>query len=333
MESVANLPPAARRDLFFEAAARRGMAPSIVEKDFWVCWALGRLFAHPELARLLMFKGGTSLSKVFHLIERFSEDIDLILDWRVVAGDDDPMAARSKAKQNALNDAIERRANAYITGELSALVAGVFAPVCSCEQATDDFHAINVHYPAAFADDYLRPQVRLEIGPLAAWQPYDTYQVHPYAADEFPGVFTQPEAAVRAIRAERTFWEKATILHQEANRPASSPVPLRYSRHYYDLAAMAGTPVKTAALADMDLLEDVTAFKQRFYPRAWAQYELARPGTFKLAPGGHLLDGLRKDYASMRNMIYGRYPSFDEVLQTLNVLEGEINAAPARRAP
>jgi len=101
MESVARLSAAERRELFAETAARKGMTPAIVEKDFWVCWTLGRLFAHPELSRLLMFKGGTSLSKVFNLIERFSEDIDLILDWRVVVGEDDPLAERSNNKQEA----------------------------------------------------------------------------------------------------------------------------------------------------------------------------------------------------------------------------------------
>ncbi len=97
MESVVRLSSAERRELFAETAVRKGMTPAIVEKDFWVCWTLGRLFAHPDLSRLLMFKGGTSLSKVFHLIERFSEDIDLILDWRVVVGEDDPLAERSRS--------------------------------------------------------------------------------------------------------------------------------------------------------------------------------------------------------------------------------------------
>ena len=111
MESVARLSSAERRELFAETAARKGMTPAIVEKDFWVCWTLGRLFAHPDLSRLLMFKGGTSLSKVFNLIERFSEDIDLIPDWRVVVGEDDPLAERSATKQEALNRTIDAKAN------------------------------------------------------------------------------------------------------------------------------------------------------------------------------------------------------------------------------
>lgn len=325
MESVARLSTTERRELFAETAARKGMTPAIAEKDFWVCWTLGRLFAHPELSRFLMFKGGTSLSKVFNLIERFSEDIDLILDWRVVVGADDPLAERSANKQEAMNKAIDAKAVDYIGGELLAMITQVVDPICRCELAADDLHALNVIYPAAFSDAYLRPEVRLEIGPLAAWMPYDHYRIKPYAAEAFPQLFKQVDCAVQAIRAERTFWEKATILHHEANRPESSPQPLRYSRHYYDLAMMAAAPVKVAALADLGLLADVVAFKQRFYRRPWAHYGLAKPGTFRLVPAGNVLAAVEKDYAQMRNMIFGRYPAFDEIMQTLRKLEVDIN--------
>ncbi len=326
MESVARLSSAERRDLFAETAARKGMTPAIVEKDFWVCWTLGRLFAHPDLSRLLMFKGGTSLSKVFHLIERFSEDIDLILDWRVVVGEDDPLAERSATKQEAMNKVIDAKGVDYIGSTLLTMIAQAVDPVCRCELAADDLHALNVMYPAAFSDAYLRPEVRLEIGPLAAWMPYDHYRIRPYAAEAFPQLFKQADCAVQAIRAERTFWEKATILHHEAHRPEGSSQPLRYSRHYYDLSMMAASPVKDAALVNLVLMEDVVAFKQRFYRRPWAQYELARPGTFRLMPSGHVLAAVEKDYAQMRSMIFGRYPSFDEIIEALRTLEAEINA-------
>jgi hypothetical protein len=332
MESVARLHAGERRELFAETAARKGMTPAIAEKDFWVCWTLGRLFADPGLARLLVFKGGTSLSKVFHLIERFSEDIDLILDWRVVMGEDDPLAARSLTKQAALNKSIDEKAMDYIAHEMLPKIASVVSPLCRCELAADDGHALNVIYPAAFSDAYLRPEVRLEIGPLAAWMPNDAFRIQPYAAEAFPKLFAQPKSAVKAIRAERTFWEKATILHHEAHRPAGSPQPLRYSRHYYDLAMMALAPVKAAALADLGLLADVVAFKTQFYPRGWAQYDLAKPGSFKLIPPAEVWAVVEKDYAQMRNMIFGRYPAFAEIMAILESLETEINLLDANQA-
>lgn len=104
--------------------------------------------------------------------------------------------------------------------------------VCFCRLEADEPFVINIDYPAAFHDDYLRSEVRLEIGPLASWLPYETRRISCYAAEAFPKVFDQSEFSIKVIKAERTFWEKATILHHEAHRPEGNEQPLRYSRHY-----------------------------------------------------------------------------------------------------
>lgn len=323
MDLVARLPARERSELFSESAAQKGTTPAVVEKDFWVAWVLYRLFQEPDLARLLMFKGGTSLSKAYHLIERFSEDIDLVLDWRVLSGED-PLAERSKTKQAQLNVALNEQAQQYIAGDLLRLVEVALDGVCGCRVDADDPHVIDITYPAAFPDDYLRPEVWLEIGPLASWLPYEERRISCYAAEVFPDVFEQRECTVRVIKAERTFWEKATILHHEAHRPEENPQPPRYSRHYYDLAKMAQSPVKAKALADTGLLASVVEFKQRFYPRGWARYDLAKPGTLKLVPEGHVFASVRSDYRAMENMIFGELPDFDEILVILQRLEEEI---------
>ena len=305
MDRVARLPAMERSAVFSETAASMGTTPAVIEKDFWVTWVLDHLFQQSEIAPLLMFKGGTSLSKVYRLIERFSEDIDLILDWRELTGED-PLAARSKTSQERVNETINKQAQAYIGGELLRYVSTALGDVCYCEIESTDPHVINVRYPAAFPDEYLQPEVRLEIGPLAAWLPHEERTIHCYAAEAFPQVFERTECSVRVIKAERTFWEKATILHHEAYRPASNPQPSRYSRHYYDMAKMAGSPVKHAALADLDLLANVVEFKERFYPRGWARYDLARSGSFRLVPEGHVLAAVEADYQAMANMIFGK---------------------------
>lgn len=324
MDRVARLAARERTELFAESAARMGTTPAVVEKDFWVSWVLSRLFADARLAQWLMFKGGTSLSKAYGLIQRFSEDIDLVLDWRMVSRED-PLAERSQTQQNKLNAAIETQAERFIAGELLGQVRKVLGELCQCEIEAGDAHVINVRYPAAFPDDYLRPEVRLEIGPLAAWLPHEERRVTCYAAEQFPHLFAQAHFDVRVIRAERTFWEKATILHHEAHRPAGSPQPARYSRHYYDLACMAESPVRARALADLSLLAEVVAFKQRFYPRVWARYELAVPGSLRLVPGGEVLAAVEADYRAMRAMVFGEVPAFVEMLLTLHALEDEIN--------
>src|SRR6185369_5785894 len=168
-------------------------------------------------------------------------------------------------------------------------------------------------------------EVRLEIGPLASWLPFGKFSIRPYAAEAFPDVFSRAECRVKAIKAERTFWEKATILHHEAYRPDGSPQPPRNSRHYYDLAKMAVSPVKETALADLGLLANVVAFKERFYPRGWARYDLAKPGSLRLVPEGHVLATVTADYRNMRTLIFGDYPAIEAIMAQLQVLEDEIN--------
>ena len=324
MDKVARISPEERSDLFTQTAANMGITPVLVEKDFWVSWVLKRLYQNEKLAKLLMFKGGTSLSKAYKLINRFSEDIDLILDWRVLKSDN-PMSDRSKTKQARLNESIDEQAKTYIKDHLLSLISKVLDGICQCSIEEADPHVINIRYPGAFSDAYLRPEVRLEIGPLAAWVPYEEKQISCYAAEQFPDVFDETECAVKVIKVERTFWDKATILHHEAHRPADSPQPPRYSRHYYDLAMLANSPIRNSALADLELLGNVVEFKQRFYPRGWARYDLARPGSFRLLPEARILTTVREDYRAMQNMIFGDVPAFDAIIETLRGLQDEIN--------
>lgn len=148
----------------------------------------------------------------------------------------------------------------------------------------------------------------------------------PYAAEQYPQLFKQKEVSVLTVAPERTFWEKATILHHEANRPEHLSMPQRYSRHYYDLYCMAKSPVKEKAFARLDLLQKVVDFKMKFYPRAWARYPEAVLTTLKLLPPSYRLGALQEDYTTMRNMLYGEIPSFETIMETVGELEKEIHA-------
>jgi len=326
MDRIALMSDEKRNELFALTAERRGMrSGAIVEKAFWVTWVLGRLFASPLLGTRILFKGGTSLSKVFGLIERFSEDIDLILDWNEVVTEN-PNSERSKTKQDQFNKAVPALSRKYIEAVFLPEVERLMEGICSATVEEGAPDVINIRYPSGFGDAYLRPEIRLEIGPLAQWLPNARYQVTSYAAEAFPELFAEPSCEVQVIKAERTFWEKATILHQEAHRPEGSPFPARYSRHYYDLSMMAEEQdVRRSALDAPDLLESVVAFKMKFYPRGWARYDLARAGTLRLLPPERNMDALRDDYAAMREMVFGRYPDFDSVTSTLKDLQVEIN--------
>jgi hypothetical protein len=182
-----------------------------------------------------------------------------------------------------------------------------------------------IRYPKAFSLEAILPQVRLEIGPLAAWTPNEEKSIHPYAAEHFQHLFKNPNTMVRTISAERTFWEKATILHQEAHRGADKPLPPRYSRHYYDLYRLSLLPVAASALSESNLLEEVARFKMRFYRCPWAMYEQAKPGSLRLLPPERNRPHLQKDYRDMQAMLFGSIPGFDEIMSGLTSLEKKIN--------
>jgi hypothetical protein len=336
MDSVARLDDSERADLFRETAAARSMPASIVEKDFWVCWVLKYLFERSRLAGHIIFKGGTSLAKITGVIHRFSEDVDLILDWGLLSiSTDEPWQQRSKTRQDAYNKSVNEKARTYIRTEFTPMlerdlaatgIAGLTAAVDE-----DDPFVVCVRYPRSFEHPYIQPVVRLEAGPLAAWVPHATYTIRPYAAEHMPKRFVDSACRVVATTPERVFWEKATILHQEAHRPQAKGLPSRHSRHYYDMVMMAQSSVRTSALAQSHLLAEVAAFKARFYPCAWARYEDATTQLLRLAPPEPMQARLAADYRQMREMILSEPPSLEQMLAALRELERDIHALPTQK--
>ncbi len=177
---------------------------------------------------------------------------------------------------------------------------------------------------------YIPKVVRIEFGARSDHEPALETEVRSFVAEEFAEAFTAPSARVRILAPERTFWEKATILHAENHRPmpegTSNPRQwTRLSRHVYDIFMMAERSAADRALERMDLLQQVADHKSVFFHAAWARYDLARPGSFALVPRGAFREALRNDYRSMGEMFPGEPPSFDEVLDALANLEVRIN--------
>lgn len=330
MHHIAKINENDRKALFHNTAAKMGLTDAIIEKDFWVCYMLDYLFHRCAWREHIAFKGGTSLSKAYGLIERFSEDIDLILDWRVLGYEmNEPWEKRSNTKQDAFNEEANKRAEAFLRDSflpaVSADLAAVLGEDVRCFIDPEDAQTVKIAYPNSFADLSILQEIRLEIGALAAWTPVRPADIAPYAAEVYGRVFEAPTTSVLTVLPERTFWEKVTILHREAFRAEDRPFPSRYSRHYYDLYRMIGSPVKGRALADTDLLAHVVEFKDKFYRCPWARYDLAKRGTMRLLPPAYNLDRLRTDYAHMQNMLFGTKPSFDEVMEGIARLEEEMN--------
>ncbi len=343
MDDVARLAAGDRADLFKAAAARRGLTAAIVEKDFWVCWTLKRVFTLPNPPAGLLFKGGTSLSKAFHVIDRFSEDVDLSFDRAGLgfAGESDPLKAPTgKARKRgleALTQACRRVTREQFLPQLKKVFGEALAESppkeWNLELLEDDHDGPTLLF--RYQQDkrsrpvseppYISPTVRLEIGARSDHWPALKATITPYAAIEFPDQFRAPHCLVNALAAQRTFWEKATILHAWHHAPADKPFRDRQSRHYYDLVRLYEHDLGKDAIKNIELLLKVAEHKQTFFASSWARYADAKPGALRLAPPEARLPALEQDYRKMQELIFGQPPPFAQLLETLREIEREIN--------
>lgn len=329
MDNFINRPRSEQMELIMQTAAKLHMEPAAIEKDFWVCWILQRLF-ESTLRQSIIFKGGTSLSKVYGLIKRFSEDIDLILNWDDFRGECDwnPGERYGKANREKMMKALDEWNTRQIASSILPVVQECCGDICTAQIPKESSEVISITYPKNCECSYIRPQILLEIGPKAAWNPHSEHTVRPYMAELYPKLFPNADARVIVTTAERAFWEKITILHAQANRPSS--LPQRYARHYYDTVMMAReTALKRRAYADTGLLYQVASFKYYFYRAGWADYPHAVPGTMHLMPCRTILADLEADYNSMkREMLPPDAPSLKVILEEISRLEAEINQLP-----
>jgi hypothetical protein len=321
-----------RRLYIEQAALRQNVSAVIMEKDFWVCWLLDILF-NSEFSANIVFKGGTSLSKVFGVIERFSEDIDLSLSPEFLKL---PEAGTSRNQANKWMKKAEAACGDAVQNQIKwAMEVAVEDVLGKNEQSWFEFlidpstHSpvLLFHYPSLQPNgfEYLKRSVKMEFGSLTDQQPIGRHPIRPWIADVFTDVFLDWQCEVVALEIERSFWEKATILHSEYHRPAGKATPERFSRHYADTASLAQHPEANTAIDQHELRNRVVAWKSRFFGSTWASYEKAKPGSFRLVPPAERQPALRRDYQAMRDMYLTEPASFDDILGTLSGLENRIN--------
>ena len=325
------------RELFFRAATDIQMMPfEIIEKDYWVVWVLERLFSLEKLKSYLTFKGGTSLSKIYGLIDRFSEDIDLSIerDFFGFGPPDDPENAPSKKKQQVVLDNLGKACSSYVqTQMLEDLKNAVAAKLGTNEDWSlfsdpedPDAQTLLFKYPSKTPKiGYIRPLVKIEIGARSEHWPVSDRTIQSYAKDALKEKIHEPEIRIRVLNAERTFWEKATILHQYAHLPEDKKLPPRISRHFYDFFRLLISPIKEKALIEATLLERVANHKSIYFASKWANYGTARKGTLKLFPPSHVLKELDKDYVLMGAMFFREIPEWELILKTIERFEKEFN--------
>ncbi len=324
-------------DIITAAAARLGRNLVVLQKDLWVCWALQTLFNIPNRVEMA-FKGGTSLSKVFNVIHRFSEDVDVTLDYRNWGDDLDPFSVSSRTQQKIRCEKLKERVGQYVHQTvLPHFEERLFRDTkgVGTIEVSEDGEKLYVTYPSVFDESvsYIADRVFVEFGGRNITEPKESYTIKPYLS-EIVGDLELPTAVVDVLSPKRTFWEKATLIHVECHRNRGT-TPERMSRHWYDMAMLLNVDIGNDALKDVILLRDVLYYKRMFFGAAYANYDACIEGGFRLIPEGPLLSSLREDYGKMISS--GLFdldpPTFEEIVQVLEKTQERINEEVLKASP
>jgi hypothetical protein len=346
-----------RRALYSAAAAKLETRAENVEKDLYVCWVLDFLFNRRKDDPVhLYFKGGTSLSKAYGLIRRFSEDIDIGIykgDLNVPLEVDIAALPSVTKQQKALANEVDEAARKYISGPLRDQLLTEIAAIeeaigqkdhfsigfgFDAYRSKDALDVLVIGYDSAFntGDDYVQAAVRVEGGARPDPVPVESREITPYVADELSKGADLKLSGVTTVKPERTFWEKVLILHamtemtqkRDADKDPNRPIPdlNRYSRHYYDVHQIwqhREYGKKTALMRD--LAEACRQHKELMFRAPDHRYDRAVPGTYRLMPTKEMLRKLASDYDRMSAMIFGTPPKFEDVMVSIEELERFVN--------
>lgn len=323
-----------RQAFFTEAEARSGINATVLEKDFWVCWTLKQLFNNQELFDNMIFKGGTSLSKSYGLIDRFSEDCDLTIN-RLVLNVQNPSEPGISGKE------LHRRINTLrlrIKNYVKDFILPILSNACEKFINTDekwqldidqDEQTILFSYPTTnnINNQYVQKIIRLELGARGGTSPKQNTTIKPYLTDSFPKLISEYDSLIPTLSAERTFWEKLTILHGFYHRRLNGKeIAERMSRHYYDVYMLITQGVDQSAMQDLDCLNDVVENNMIFFKDNNSSQNTAKLGSFRLVPTSEMQADLHKDYKNMDVMILGETPSFENIIKFITDLELKLNS-------
>jgi len=322
-----------RRDALEVAAAASGRPAHLLEKDIWVVWALETLFGSP-LGDQLVFKGGTSLSKAYGAIRRFSEDVDLTCDIRTIApdliGDGDPIPP-SRSQEKKWTKEIRKRLPVWLEGEVLPLIQAALSEAGLPARAHLEDANIFINYEAmASGSGYVRPVVFLEFGARSTGEPSTIMPVTCDAAEHLD-TLTFPSAKPKVMRAERTFWEKATAIHVYCAQ-GSFRGGKGFSRHWYDLTRLDRVGLAESAFSDRELAEQVAQHKSIFFAEKDSagksiDYHQAVSGNLILTPNGEALDALKEDYTQMieDGLFLDDEDSFETIIEKCRDIENRAN--------
>ncbi len=328
---MCNFPNLHKNSADFKEAINRcseitGIDPSMIEKDYWVTWCIQYLYTYSKWKDHIGFKGGTCLSKVYNLISRFSEDVDVLLDWRLLGYEqNEPMEPTTKTKKDKMKKDMNERTISYLANtmlpqmqkDIQNLLDNSFRLFIS----EDDNLSIQFEYPQQFArSQALRDTVKLEIGPMSQWSQLTNKSITSLLDENFPELNIFGEITVLSVSVERTFWDKISIIQDISHlhdKDSAKPLKDRQSRHFYDVYQILKSMYKDSAIEQSSLFFDVMNFSARFYPVNTFDYQEVSLSNFRLKIPEDIFEELCKDYDNMKTMLYNNPPSFDSIYKEI----------------
>ena len=316
-----NLPKAEKVNLFEELRIKTGLPTYAIEKDWWVVQTLDIIFSQLEFAEHLLFKGGTSLSKAWHLIQRFSEDIDLALN-REYLGFDEGLISKSQVKK------LREKSFEFVTTTFYEALQKAFIEKGYTDLAFDfenlgdgdqDPVSILIYYPAVTKhSEYVLPRVKVELGSRSLKDPFTNCSIISFVGKQFPNrPFADTAITVPCVNPERTYLEKLFLLHEEFKKPKDKIREERLSRHLYDIVKIYNSEHKPKAY-NQELIVSTIKHRERFNGMRGVDYSTLYPPNLNPIPPEDFIKVWENDYKTMQtNMISEHSPSFVELLKTV----------------
>jgi len=302
----------------------------IIEKDLWVTAVLRALFALPY-AENLSFKGGTSLSKCWNLIERFSEDVDIAINREFFGffGDTFTIKQISKNLRKSACKFIRNNLQFDLARQMEAagIAVDFSVKMNTTPVRTIDPEKVFVEYKSVFnASPYIKNTVVLEIGGRSMKEPLQRVKIQSLIDKHFVrATFAEKSFEVNVVVPERTFWEKICLLYEEFSKQSESIRVERMSRHLYDLARMIDTPIAANALKNKDLFQSIVAHRRMFTAKQGFDYDTLLPKMIKIVPPKEVITKWEEDYSKMQTMIYGKSLMFNEIIEKITQLNEQLN--------
>lgn len=328
MNNWLTTPDNTKANAYTQISEKTGMAVAAVEKDWWVVQILATIFEMP-VGKHLVFKGGTSLSKAWNLISRFSEDVDLAIDPKF-------FGFEGELKKKDIT-ALRKAANQYISNTLypeliQKMIEKGFTnlnwDIINTQESDQDPKIILMYYPNVIESvGYIQPKVQIEIGCRSLREPQKIVEFNALVDEYYPNTsFAMPKIKVPTVVPERTFLEKIFLLHEEFSKPKQAIRIERLSRHLYDIYQLSKTQIKQKALNDVELYEIIVNHRHNFTRISKVDYNKHQPQTINPIPPTEVIKEWEADYNTMlTEMIYDEAPTFAELIESLKQLKTEIN--------